>query len=143
MELMNQALIWLADKMRSSYGEDGLITLLKMVIAANKVYPIRIAGKLHPIGTLGDPESTQITLKWPPWYQPTAQDHVQQSTALKTYRDAGVITQETATKFVQHDFDIEDPKAEVDQVNKDADARAEAAAKIEAANAPKPLSRAA
>lgn len=113
MELMNQSLIWLADKLRTSYGEYGLLQMLNMVVAANAVYPLKIKGKMWEVGQLGDAEASRLLLKWPPWYPPTATDHAQQSTAIKTYRDAGALSQETAVAHIAHDFDVENVDKEL------------------------------
>jgi len=125
MELMNQALIWLADKLRTSYGEGALMGLLKMVLAANQAMDLVIGGQRYNKGTLPNPETAKLTLKWPPWYQPTAADHQAQATSIKTYRDASVLSRETAIRHIQHDFDIEDPMAEIERIDEDADADAE------------------
>lgn len=124
MELMNQSLIWLADKLRTSYGENGLIALLRMVVAANKDRDLLIAGEAYAKGSFGEAEKVKLTLKWPPWYAPTAADHNQMATAIKTYRDAGVLSQETGVRFIQHDFDIEDVDEELKRINEEAEARA-------------------
>lgn len=113
MELMNQSLIWLADKLRTSYGEYGLLEMLNMVVAANRIYPLKIKGKMWAVGKLGDAEASRLTLKWPPWYAPTASDHAQQSTAIKTYRDAGVLSRKTAVQQIAHDFDVENVDKEI------------------------------
>lgn len=113
MELMNQSLIWLADKLRTSYGEYGLLPMLNMVVAANRVYEIRIKGKVWKIGELGDPEASRLCLKWPPWYPPTAADHASMAGAIKSYRDAGVMSRETGVSHIAHDFDVENVDKEI------------------------------
>lgn len=129
MEMMNAALIFLADKLRTAYGEDGLVPMLKMVIRANATRDLIIRGKKVAKGALGDPEVTQINLKWPPWYAPTAADHQSLSTAIKTYRDAGVLSQESGIAMIQHDFDVDDPVAEKARIDGEADLQAEREAK--------------
>jgi Phage portal protein, SPP1 Gp6-like len=133
MELMNQGLIWLADKLRTSYGEHGLTSLLRMVIAANEQYPLIVAGKKYPKGKLGKAAELPLTLKWPPWYAPTASDHQSQAAAIKTYRDAGVLSRETAVKYIQHDFDVEDVDAELNRISDETKEQAE----LDARQAPK------
>ncbi len=145
MELMNQSLIWLADKLRTSYGTKGLIPALKMVIAANEKFDIVVAGETLRKGSLGSADKARLNLKWPPWYAPTAADHAHKSTALKTYRDAGAIDQETAVKAVMHDFDIADPDTVIANINREADEklRREADANAAAAAAKPTLQKAA
>lgn len=137
MELMNQNLIWLADKLRTSYGERALVNLLKMVIRANAKAELKIAGETYAAGRLGDPAKAKIALKWPPWYPPTMADLAQLAAAIDIFMKGGVIGQKTAVKQVAGDFDIEDVDEEIKQINKEADERsqreADAAAKIAAA----------
>ena len=40
LELMNQGLIWLADNLRVSYGEGGVLPLCRMVLRAAGRYPL-------------------------------------------------------------------------------------------------------
>ncbi|MEQ1694768.1 MAG: phage portal protein [Hyphomicrobiaceae bacterium] len=121
MELMNQGLIWLADKMRTSYGEVGLINLIRMVVRANESFPLNILGQTVPKGFFGAADSIEITLKWPPWYAPTLQDHMNQASAIRTYRQADVLSQDTAVRQIAHDFDIEDPEDEIEQIRSEKD----------------------
>jgi hypothetical protein len=117
MELMNQALIWLAGRLRTSYGEGGLLSLLKMVVAAGTKLPIEIMGKTIPAGTLkaDDP----VSLKWPHWYAPTAEDRKANASAIKTARDSGVMSVETGVAALAHDYDIEDQPAEIALIAKE------------------------
>jgi hypothetical protein len=116
MELMNQGLIWLADKLRTSYGEGGLVSLIRMVIRANETMPLTIAGQKVPKGFFGAADAAEIVLKWPPWYPPTLQDHANQANAMNVYRQSKVLSQETAVRQIAHDFDIEDPDQEIEQI---------------------------
>jgi hypothetical protein len=121
MELMNQALIWLADKLRISYGEKGLRQLLKMVVLASNKYSLVDSEQnaLKPIPT-GKP----IGLQWPAWYAPTWADKVNESTYLVALTGSGLISKETATKSILPQFDIEvdDAIAELGRIKADAEA---------------------
>lgn len=106
MQAMNQALIWLADKLRISYGESGFIDLLNMIIAISN-----LPGKGIDIGN-GllqnlDPNE-KITLRWPAWYPDTPGDKVQSANALKTLSDGGFISTETGTKVIADNYQIVD-----------------------------------
>lgn len=136
MEMMNQSLIWVADKLRSSYGEGALVDLLKMVLAANQVYDLMIAGETHPKGTLPKPEKARISLKWPPWYPPTAADDANEAIAIKTHREAGILSRETGVRKIAPRYDIEDPIEEMDRI--DADLQADTEREIETQTAIKP-----
>ena len=109
LELMNQALIWLADKLRISYGEGGLLDLLKMLVKAHAKVPLKLkdGAELPKIAT-----STPITLRWPAWYAPTMQDMLDRATTLHTLCDSGLLSRETAIKVLSAEYDIEDPAAE-------------------------------
>lgn len=115
MELMNQALIWLADRLRVSYGEGALLSLLRMTLRAHATFPITVAGK--ELTAKADPND--LTLIWPKWYAPTAGDRQNNATTLKVHKEAGHLSQETAVKSIADDFDIEDVAAEVKRIRED------------------------
>lgn len=110
MELMNQSLIWLADKLRISYGEGALLELLKMIVAASEKTAITVDGKRIKLS------AEPISLRWPAWYAPTSTDMTSVVNAVKTAKDAGIISQETAVKQVAAAYDIEDTDAEIKQI---------------------------
>ena len=144
MELMNQGLIWLADKMRTSYGEGGLLELITMLLRASMTKELKISGKvLKPKSLVTDADAVSVVLKWPPWYAPTHADHQAQALAIQTYRAAGVLSRETAIHHIAHDFDIEDVADEMDKIRAEQgeeDKRAAANAQAQAIPAaiPKP-----
>lgn len=110
MELMNQALIWLADRLRISYGEGALLSLLNMVIAASEKFNL-VYKDNSKVGKLA--LTQPIALRWSPWYQPTASDLASTANTLKTMIDSGIISRETAVKVIAAQFDIEDIDAEL------------------------------
>lgn len=116
MELMNQALIWLADKLRISYGEGALLDLLRMIVRASQKYPLVLKDGTK-IGELGADEP--VTLRWPAWYAPTYADKQSQAETLASARGAGILSQETAVKAVANDYDIEDVQKEIAAINSD------------------------
>lgn len=129
MELMNQALIWLSDRLRVSYGEGALLSLLNMTLKANEKFPITVDGK--PLPKVG--KEDKVTLIWPDWYPPTATDRQANATTLKTHKDSGHISRETAVKSIANTYDIEDVAAELARIAKDqADELAMVAATAEA-----------
>jgi hypothetical protein len=128
MELMHQALIWLSARLRTSYGDDGLLELLRMVARVRK--DRKLVFRDGPMDDLPAPH--EIKLRWQPWFDPTTQDDVQQAQALSTLRAAGVISRESAVDVVAENYDIADPQGEVsriqtDQVEEDARTAAQAA----------------
>jgi len=110
MELMNQALIWLADRLRISYGEGALLDLLNMLVRASQKYPLTDK-RGRAIGQLSDTED--VSLRWPQWYAPTYADKQTQATTLDVLRQSGLISQPTAVKALAPAYDITDPEDEV------------------------------
>lgn len=120
LELMHQSLIWLADKLRISYGEGALLELLQMVIKASAKYPLMIDGKQQK-----GIKVEKLTLLWPAWFPPTAEDKMNQATALSTLTLAKIISTETATNTLAADYDIEDVAEERKRVDAETDSATE------------------
>ncbi|GAB3249149.1 phage portal protein [Chitinimonas naiadis] len=114
MELMNQALIWLADKLRIAYGEGALLSLLNMVAQASNKYEL-VNKKGKPLGKLSDED---LSLRWPDWYAPTCTDKQTQAVTLDTLRLAGLLSQPTAVKAIAPSYDIADPADEIREIAK-------------------------
>lgn len=109
LELMNQGLLWLADNLRISYGETALLRLARMVLHASKVYRLRVMERDVPdLDT-----SARLSIKWPRWYPPTADDRQKDAQTLTTLVSAGLISRETAVKAIADTFDIEDVPGEL------------------------------
>jgi len=127
MELMHQALIWLAGELRVMYGEDGLLPLMRMVVAASKTFDLVVNGK--ELGPLSD---EPLSLRWGAWFSPTPDDKVGISNALKIGRDAGNLSQKTAVKAMAPVYDVEDEAAEVSEIEKDLRANMDRAIELNA-----------
>ncbi len=139
MELMNQALIWLADRLRTSYGDGGVLPLLRMIIAVRAKFALVTAsGAAVPAMTATD----DIALRWPKWFSPTYADGLTQSQTFETLVGGGLMSRETAIHNLAPDYDIEDPDAEVAKIEAEQAATAAAAvdqaAALAAATPPKP-----
>lgn len=114
MELMNQSLIWLADRLRISYGEGGLIDLLNMIVKASQKINLK-----HKDGSsVGALTDEKISLKWSNWYQQNDNDKQTQASTLSTLTDKGIMSKETATKTIAASYDIEDVETELSKINK-------------------------
>ena len=109
LELMNQGLVSLADNLRVSYGEGGLLVLARMVLRASRRYRLRAGGL--SLGAL-DAEAP-ITLSWPRWYPESASDRHLDAQTLTTLVEAGLLSRETAGKFLAPTYDIADVAAEL------------------------------
>ena len=109
MEMMNQSLIWLADKLRISYGEGALLKVLKMVAALSRAMKL-VDSDGAPIKPI--PEGVKIALKWPSYYAPTSTDRNEDANALSLLVGGGILSAETATKSIAGEYDIEDADEE-------------------------------
>jgi hypothetical protein len=116
MELMNQSLIWLADKLRISYGEGALLELLCMIVRASEKFPLKDK-RGRSIKALS--QDKDISLRWPAWYAPTYADKSTQATTLDVLRGGGLLSQETAVKSLADSYDIEDVPAELAKIKTD------------------------
>lgn len=110
MELMNQGLIWHADRLRLTYGEGGLLSLLRMVCAA----AARVSGGLLLDGKRYKAlAADNLSLKWPPWYQPTQADKQADAVALGVALDHGIISRRTAVATLAESYGVDDIDAEL------------------------------
>jgi len=115
MEMMNQDLISLADTLKVSYGEGALLNLLKMVVQASNIYKLKIKGReIQPIK-----KDVQLTLEWPAWYAPTAQDLLTKAQAVNELTDKGNLSRKTAVRSIAPDYDIEDIDTEMSEIETD------------------------
>jgi hypothetical protein len=103
LELLNQGLIWLADNLRTSYGEAGLLQLARLIVRASHIYQITVFGEV--IGPLNP--AAPLALKWPRWYPTTADDRQKDVQSLTSLVTAGCISREMALKAIASCYDIE------------------------------------
>lgn len=109
MEMLNQPLIWLADKLRISYGEGGIVELVSMILRASRCIALvfKDGSKVGQFDCQGE-----ITLRWAPWFAPTLHDMQARAGTLKTLCDSGLLSRQTAIRVLASEYDIEDPAAE-------------------------------
>ena len=112
LELLCQGLVWLADRLRISYGEGALLTLLRMVCVASTRIPGGIEVKGQRYRKL-DPDG--LGLRWPDWFAPSFLDRQAQATTLSTLVEAGILSRETALGSIASIYDVEDLAREVDR----------------------------
>jgi hypothetical protein len=113
LELMNQGLLWLADNLRISYGECGLLPLVRMMLRASDVFPLTIDGR--PLNSL-DVRST-LSLRWPDWYPPDAADRQRDAATIVSLVQAGMLSRETALRVLAPDYDIADAADELGRIS--------------------------
>lgn len=127
LEILNQPLIWLAGKLRQSYGAGGLQKLLQMIVrVGSSSQLVNRDGSAVPKLANGD-----VTLKWPAWYPPTSADLSQIANTLRTHTDAGHMSQEAAVGITAPLYDIADTSAELGKIKADEAARAAQAPQIQ------------
>jgi hypothetical protein len=115
LELMNQGLIWLADNLRISYGDGGVLPLLKMVVRASNIYPLLVMGEVvAPMDT-----ATRISLRWPRWYPLSADDRLKEAQAVATLANAGQLSREAGVKVTAAATGVEDVAAELDAIDQE------------------------
>jgi hypothetical protein len=115
MQAMNQPLIWLADMLRIYYGDEGLIPLVRMIILLSNKQKIDVNGS-----TIKAMDSNcNLYLKWPDWYPPTPMDKLQQANALRTLKDGGLLSVESAVKSSQEVYGFASVDEEIARIKKD------------------------
>jgi len=171
VERIFSAMLAKCDILREQYGMKGVVPLMeKMMRAAAKLattnvaptteggQPVRYTVTLPPRvekdkngeivkikRTFG--EVLDLSLKWGPYFIPSLNDSKQAADAASVAREAKLIDQESATRFVSGHFGIENPRAvleaidhekqtEKDEEKAELDAELEAQLKIEAAAKP-------
>jgi hypothetical protein len=112
---MQQGLVWLADNLRISYGEGGLLPLLRMVLRASERYPLLIAGR--SVGRLD--AAARLSLNWPRWSPSTADDRAKDAQSLSMLAAAGQISRQTAVQSLADTYDIADVSAELARIAQD------------------------
>lgn len=97
IEMMCQGLIWLADRLRISYGDGGLLALLSMLCRASSRLRdgLVIAGNTHR-----DLDPHGLALAWPSWFPASFGDRQAQASSVATLIEAGVIDRPQAYAIV-------------------------------------------
>ena len=100
LELMNQGLVFLADSLRVSYGEGGLLQVLRMILRAAQVYPLRAEGQA--LGALD--AAAPLRLVWPPWYPATSEDRAQDAATVLSLVQGGLLGRAAARRLLAADW---------------------------------------
>ncbi|WP_298213960.1 phage portal protein [Acidocella sp.] len=116
LELMNQGLIWLADNLRISYGEGGILALAGMVVKASNIFQLSMRGEAVPALD----RNQTLGLRWPRWYPLSADDRLKEAQAVATLANAGQISRGAAVKATAAMNDIKDIEAELNAIEQDA-----------------------
>ena len=102
LEMMNQGLVWLADNLRVSYGEGGLLRICRMILLAAQRYPIRVEGRELPALDPG----AALRLVWPPWYPAGSEDRARDAATLIALVEAKQMRPETVQRWLAADWGV-------------------------------------
>lgn len=113
IQMLNSSLIGLVNEMRITYGDDGLLSIYKMILDIAKVpgYVIE-ADDIKPDFECGD----HVVLDWPDWYPKSAQEELQEQQALTGYVGAGILSKKTALNVIADEYNILDPEEELNLI---------------------------
>jgi hypothetical protein len=109
LELMNQGLLWLADNLRVSYGDFGILPLSQMMLRAARLYEIRVDGQSLP----GMNPDTPLSLRWPDWYPPDPLDRQRDAQTIEAMVQGALLSRETGLRILAPTYDLEDISAEL------------------------------
>ncbi len=101
LELLNQALIWIADNLRLSYGKNGIVELLRMIARINAKIPIACCSDIDL-----NPDFVLKQLSWGAYYEPSGPDKLSEVQSIAAAKDAGLISNETAVTNAAAMFDV-------------------------------------
>lgn len=113
MEMMNQALVWLADKLRVTYGEGALRKLLRLILKLIDRYDVYLEDELL---SKDFDRNTSIELVWGNWFPYTPDDLQKESMALVNLVTNGLLSRETAVKSIESNYNIEDSALELSRI---------------------------
>ena len=100
LEMMNQGLIWLADNMRVSYGEGGLLPLCRMMLRAGARYPLVVGGV-----ALGEVSAeASLKLVWPAFYAASSEDRARDAATLMSLAEDGKLTTATVQRWLDDEW---------------------------------------
>lgn len=113
LEMMNQGLVWLADNLRVSYGEGGILPLCRMMLRAAERYPVLVSGRVVE----GVDASAALRLVWPPWYPASSEDRARDAETLLALGAAGQLAPATVQRWLSADWG--DPGGPGDEVREE------------------------
>ncbi|WP_083747401.1 phage portal protein [Teichococcus deserti] len=116
MELLYKATISLASRMRISYGQCGILSLMQMIARAAERTP---KGILVDNKYLNKIDVDGLHLNWPNWFEATAADTAQMAQAIHILTTGRVLSRETAINNLAPIFDIADTSEELKRIEKD------------------------
>jgi len=109
MELMCQPLIWMADRLRGTYGDGGILVLYRMLCRFSSVLPggVSIGGRNH-----GDLDPLGLSLHWPAWFTADEAELLPMAQGLGAAVSSGLLSQETAARLYASAVGLSDSTSE-------------------------------
>lgn len=104
LEMMNQGLLWLADNLRVSYGEGGLLPILRMMLKVHAIKPLLVDGKSLP----DIPVDDIISLQWPAWYPTDSLDRQRDAETVIALVQSGQISRDAGRRMLAAHCNISD-----------------------------------
>jgi hypothetical protein len=102
LEMLNQGLISLADNLRTSYGEYGILELARLILRASQTYKITVLGQeLPPLDT-----GAFLNLIWPRWYPTTADDRQKDVQSVTSLTSSGLLNRDVALHLIAETYDL-------------------------------------
>jgi len=115
LELLHHPVMLLASRLRISYGEFGLVEVVKMIIKILKLREIKFENIVINKGSIK--EDVTISLRWPNWFDDSSDDKHKEALTLGELKNAGILSQETAVYSIAEKYGIDDVKEEVNKIN--------------------------
>ena len=107
LEMVNSGLVALADGLRASYGEHGLLPLIRMFLRIALTRDVWAGGAKVPMTACVVLQDDDLSLRWGAYYPPNSTDLQTMAQGMATLIINGVLSRETATKLIAPMFDIE------------------------------------
>lgn len=113
LEMMSQPLIWLADRLRHSYGEGGLIPIYRMACRFSSVLEdgLYLGGEM-----MRSMDPGGLALHWPPWFAPGETELLSLAQGLVAAWRGGILSRESAARLYATATGNPDPSGEWDRV---------------------------
>ncbi len=132
LEILNQALVWLVERLRVSYGTNGLIPLLRIIMAGIESGALVVDG----LDKSSFDSTAPIRLVWPSWWTPRGADfsaHIQGLEMLaggSSTTPVPLLSLATVTRLAAQAAGIDDPnRAAMEAVEEELQRRKEAESK--------------
>ncbi len=116
LEMMNQGLLWLADNLRISYGDSGMLEVARMMLRVHDAMGLRVDGAELPPA----PADAVLNLRWPDWYPPDSIDRQRDAQTVVELVAAKQMARETALQVLAPLYDIADVPAELARIKAEA-----------------------